>query len=138
MVVGEGNELQLSCHVFVAADHIFIEHVGLARGSTPASGATQWLRFIVGDRQARKIVFLGEEIPQRRIAVGLVNQVVPRKKLDATVDKMVERLINKLPECTRFAEQRLISGAISLVLSRLATQGKNSCRRNSLNSFKTR
>lgn len=108
MVVGGGNELQLSCDLAIAADDIFIKHVGPARGSVPAAGGTQWLPLVVGDRRAREILFLCEEIPiAKALEWGLVNQVVPRKKLDAAVDEMAEKLINKLPECTRYTKQQL-------------------------------
>lgn len=108
MVVGGGNELQMSCDLAIAADDIFIKHVGTARGSVPAAGATQWLPLIVGDRRAREILFLCEEIPiKKALEWGLVNEVVPRKNLDKAVDDMAEKLFNKLPECTRYTKQQL-------------------------------
>jgi enoyl-CoA hydratase/carnithine racemase len=108
MVVGGGNELQMSCDLAIAADDTFIRHVGVARGSVPGAGATQWLPIIVGDRRAREILMLCEEIPARKaLEWGLINQVVARKNLDKAVDQMTEKLINKLPECTRYAKQQL-------------------------------
>ena len=108
MVVGGGNELQMSCDLAVAADDAFIKHVGVARGSVPAAGATQWLPLIVGDRRAREILFLCEEIPAKKaLEWGLVNQIVPRRNLDKAVDIMAEKLIHKLPESIRYAKQQL-------------------------------
>jgi len=108
IVAGGGNELQMSCDLAIAADDIYIKHVGTARGSVPAAGATQWLPLIVGDRRAREILFLCEEIPAARaLEWGLVNQVVPRRELDDAVDAMAEKLYNKLPECTRYTKQQL-------------------------------
>lgn len=108
MTVGGGNELQMSCDLAVAADGIYIGHAGTSRGSVAAAGATQWLPLIVGDRRAREILLLNEKIPIRKaLAWGLVNQVVPRRRLDAAVDAMAEKLINKLPECTRYTKQQL-------------------------------
>jgi enoyl-CoA hydratase/carnithine racemase len=108
MVVGGGNELQMSCDLAVAADDIFINHAGTSRGSVAAAGATQWLPLIVGDRRAREILLLNERIPiARALEWGLVNQVVPRKELDTAVDIMAEKLVNKLPECTRYTKQQL-------------------------------
>src|SRR5512132_4227511 len=43
IVVGGGNEFNLSCDLAVAADDIYIRHVGAAHGSVAAGGATQWL-----------------------------------------------------------------------------------------------
>lgn len=108
MVVGGGNELQLSCDLAIAADDMYIRHVGVTRGSVPGAGATQWLPLIVGDRRAREILFLCEEIPARQaLAWGLINQVVPRKQLDKAVDRMAEKLLHTLPECLRYTKQQL-------------------------------
>lgn len=108
MVVGGGNEFNMSCDLAIAADDISIRQVGAARGSVAAAGATQFLPLIVGDRRAREILFLCEEIPAARaLEWGLVNQVVPRSRLDSAVDAMTEKLINKLPECIRYAKQQL-------------------------------
>lgn len=108
MAVGGGNELQMSCDLAVAADDTFIRHVGVARGSVPAAGATQWLPIIVGDRRAREILFLCEEIPARKaVEWGLINQAVPRKDLDRAVNAMAEKLVNKLPESLRYTKQQL-------------------------------
>jgi enoyl-CoA hydratase/carnithine racemase len=108
MVVGGGNELQMSCDLAVAADDVFISHAGTSRGSVAAAGATQWLPLIVGDRRAREILLLNERISaQKALEWGLVNQVVPRAGLDEAVDTMAEKLVNKLPECTRYTKQQL-------------------------------
>jgi len=108
MVVGGGNEMNMSCDLAVAADDIIIKQVGAARGSVAAGGATQFLPLIVGDRRAREILFLCEDIPAAKaLEWGLVNQVVPRDQLDTAVDSLCEKLINKLPECTRYTKQQL-------------------------------
>jgi enoyl-CoA hydratase/carnithine racemase len=108
MVVGGGNEMNMSCDLAVAADDIIIRQVGAARGSVAAAGATQFLPLIVGDRRAREILFLCEEIPAAKaLEWGLVNEVVPRAQLDAAVDAMCAKLIDKLPECSRYTKQQL-------------------------------
>src|SRR5207302_9853263 len=92
----------------VMVDDAFIRHVGLEHGSVPAGGATQWLPIMVGDRRAREIVFLCDEIPARQAAEwGLVNRAVPEGELDAAVDEYVEKLARKLPQTTRYAKQQL-------------------------------
>ncbi|MDE3058497.1 MAG: enoyl-CoA hydratase/isomerase family protein [Bacteroidota bacterium] len=108
MVVGGGNELQMSCDFAIAASDVTIKHVGTARGSVAAAGGTQWLPIIVGDRRAREILMLGKELSAKEaLAWGLVNQVVPRRKLDSAVAAMTETLVNKLPECTRYTKEQL-------------------------------
>jgi enoyl-CoA hydratase/carnithine racemase len=98
----------MSCDLAIAADHIYIRQVGAARGSVAAAGATQFLPLLVGERRAREILFLCEEIPVKKaLEWGLVNQVVPYKNLDKAVDTMAEKLHNKLPECLRYTKQQL-------------------------------
>lgn len=107
IVVGGGNEFNMSCDLAIAADDIYIRHVGPSHGSVPAAGATQFLPLIVGDRRAREILFLNDEIPARTaLEWGLVNQVVPRAELDAAVDAMCEKLYRKLPEALRYTKQQ--------------------------------
>jgi len=108
IAVGGGNELQMACDLAVMVDDAFIRHVGLEHGSVPAGGATQWLPVFVGDRRAREIILMCEEIPAARAAEwGLVNWVVPAADLDARVDEIVEKLASKLPQTTRYAKQQL-------------------------------
>jgi len=108
IVVGGGNEFNLSCDLAVASDDIYIRQVGAAMGSVAAAGATQWLPLIVGDRRAREILMLCEEIPAAKaLEWGLVNRVVPRGRLDAAVDEICTQLESKLPECMRYTKQQL-------------------------------
>ncbi|HJW89461.1 MAG TPA: enoyl-CoA hydratase-related protein, partial [Anaerolineales bacterium] len=82
--------------------------VGTSHGSVALAGATQFLPLIVGDRRAREILFLNEEIPaQKALEWGLVNWVTPRAELDAKVDEIVDKLIAKFPEKTRYTKQQL-------------------------------
>lgn len=108
IVVGGGNEFNLSCDLAIAADDIYIRQVGASHGSVAAAGATQFLPIVVGDRRAREILFLNEAIPAAKaLEWGLVNQAVPRAQLDAAVDAMAEKLYRKLPEALRYTKQQI-------------------------------
>ncbi|MGB8648988.1 MAG: enoyl-CoA hydratase-related protein [Anaerolineae bacterium] len=108
IVVGGGNEFNMSCDLAVAADHIFIRQIGNSRGSVAAGGATQWLPLIVGDRRAREILLLNEEIPaQKALEWGLVNRVVPKEQLDVAVDALVDNLLHKMPEVMRYTKTQV-------------------------------
>jgi enoyl-CoA hydratase/carnithine racemase len=108
IVVGGGNEFNMSCDLAVAADDIYLRQVGTSHGSVALAGATQFLPLIVGDRRAREILLLNEEIPaQKALQWGLVNWVVPRGELDAKVDEIVAKLLAKFPEKTRYTKQQL-------------------------------
>ena len=108
IAVGGGNELQMACDLAVMVDDAFIRHVGAGHGSVPAGGATQWLPIFVGDRRAREIILMCEELPAKKAEEwGLINRAVPAAELDATVDAMVANLAKKLPQTTRYTKQQL-------------------------------
>ncbi len=108
MVVGGGHEFNLSCDLAIAAEHVTIRQVGAARGSVAAAGATPVLPLVIGDRRAREMLFLCEPIDAKKaLEWGLVNQVVPMAGLDAAVEEMADKLLNKLPECIRYAKCQL-------------------------------
>lgn len=107
ITVGGGNEFNMNCDLAVMADHAYIRQVGNSHGSVAAGGATQWLPLIVGDRRAREILWLNEEIsPEKALEWGLVNEVVPASQLDDAVDAMAKKLLNKLPECVRYTKEQ--------------------------------
>lgn len=62
IVVGGGNEFNMSCDLAVAADHITIRQIGNSRSSVAAGGATQWLPIMIGDRRARQMLWFNEPI----------------------------------------------------------------------------
>lgn len=108
IVVGGGNEFNLSCDLAIAADDIYIRQVGASHGSVAAAGATQWLPLVVGERRAREILMLNEPIPAAQaLEWGLVNQVVARAQLDDAVAVMAQKLIDKFPEIMRYTRQQL-------------------------------
>jgi enoyl-CoA hydratase/carnithine racemase len=137
IVAGGGNEFNLACDLAVMAEHAYIRQVGTRVGSVACGGATQWLPITVGDRRAREMLFLCEEIDARRcLDWGLVNQVTPslRRKtgewihphepadvkkalkegavidlepLDEAVKAMAAKLVDKFPECARYTKQQV-------------------------------
>ncbi len=108
IVAGGGNELNLACDLAVAADDVTIRQVGTRVGSVAAGGATQWLPIVIGDRRAREMLLTCEPISaQQALEWGLVNRVAPRAELDAAVDGLCEKLIDKFPECTRYTREQV-------------------------------
>ena len=74
--------------------------------SVAAGGATQWLPIMVGDRRAREMLFTCDPIDAKTaLDWGLVNRVVPYAELDAAVDVLAQKLIDKFPECTRYTKE---------------------------------
>lgn len=108
MVVGGGNEINMSCDLAIAAKHVTIKQVGTSIGSVAGGGATQFLPIMVGDRRAREMLLLNEPISaEKALEWGLVNYVVPIEELDNKVQEIAEKLTAKFPECTRYTKQQL-------------------------------
>ena len=108
LVAGGGNEWNLACDLAIAADHAKFMHVETSVGMVAASGATQWLPLVVGDRRAREMLLTGEPISaEKALAWGLVNEVVQPAELDNAVDGLCRKLIGRFPECTRYTRKQL-------------------------------
>ena len=108
MVVGGGNELNISCDLAIAADDVVFRHVGPSRGSLPAGGATQWMSLLVGDRRAREVLLLNRPVnAQQALDWGWVNRVVPRSEVDAAVADYCAELLDKMPEIVRATRVQL-------------------------------
>jgi enoyl-CoA hydratase/carnithine racemase len=86
IVVGGGNEFNLCCDLAVMGQHSYIKQVGPQVGSVPCGGATQWLPITIGDRRAREMLYLCEEVyASDALNWGLVNRVVPTIKNELNV-----------------------------------------------------
>jgi enoyl-CoA hydratase/carnithine racemase len=105
---GGGNDWNVAADLAIAADHARFLQVGTDVGLVDAFGSSQWLPLVVGDRRAREMLLTGEEISaEQALAWGLVNQVVPYRQLDRAVGTLARKLIQKLPECTRYTRQQV-------------------------------
>lgn len=108
IVAGGGNEWNLACDLAVAAEHARFVQVETTVGTVAASGATQWLPLVIGERRAREMLLACEPIgADKALMWGLVNEVVPYDKLDLAVDTYCSKLVDKFPDCTRFTRQQL-------------------------------
>lgn len=108
MAVGGGNESQMACDLAVMADDTFVGQIGTNVGSVACGGGTQWLPIMVGDRRAREMLLLNQRIPAAQaLEWGLVNRVVPRAQLDDAVDELVQQLLDKFTECTRYTRTQV-------------------------------
>ncbi len=96
--VAGGCELLLACDLAVAAESAVIGDAHANYGLIPAGGATVRLPLLVGMRNAKRLLFLGELISAREAQqIGLVNWVVPDDRLESRVDEIVAALEAKGP-----------------------------------------
>jgi enoyl-CoA hydratase/carnithine racemase len=90
---GGGLELAMACdfRVLVEGSELGLTEVRL--GIMPGAGGTQRLPRLVGEARAKELILLGRRISAARAyEIGLVNTVVPRDLLRATVDALLADL----------------------------------------------
>ena len=96
--IGGGNGFLSACDIAVAAEEA---HFGLSEvkiGLVPAAISPFVIRKI-GESKAREYFLTGKRISaQKAQEIGLVNQVVPREKLEETVEELVSLLLTSGPE----------------------------------------
>jgi len=94
--IGGGHVLHLVCDLTIAADNARFGQTGPRVGSFDGGYGASYMARIVGQKKAREIWFLCRQYDaQQALAMGLVNCVVPYKKLEAeTVQWCREMLAN--------------------------------------------
>jgi enoyl-CoA hydratase/carnithine racemase len=96
--VAGGTELLLACDLAVASEAAVIGDAHSNYGLLPGGGATIRLPLVVGLRNAKRLLFLGEMLPASEAAqMGLINWVVPADQLVAKTDEIVAALASKAP-----------------------------------------
>jgi enoyl-CoA hydratase/carnithine racemase len=110
-VLGSGMEIALFCDLRIAApDVVFgLPEVGL--GILPGAGGTQTLPRILGLPGALDMLLTGRRLNgQEALALGLVNQIVPRETLLQVSDALAYKIASYDPAAVRNAKQALIKG----------------------------
>jgi 2-(1,2-epoxy-1,2-dihydrophenyl)acetyl-CoA isomerase len=90
---GGGMHLALACDLVVAAEEAKFIEVFIRRGIAPDAGGAWLLARLVGIQKAKELFFFGDDVPApEAYRLGLVNRVVPRAELEATVRELAQRL----------------------------------------------
>jgi enoyl-CoA hydratase/carnithine racemase len=93
---GGGLELAMACDFRILVEGAEVGLTEVKLGIMPGAGGTQRLPRLVGEARAKEMILLGRKIPAvRALEIGLVNQVVPRAQLHASV----EALLGELAAC---------------------------------------
>jgi enoyl-CoA hydratase/carnithine racemase len=95
---GGGLELAMACdfRILVAGAEVGLTEVRL--GIMPGAGGSVRLPRLIGEARAKEMVMLGRKVPaERALQYGLVNEVVPRDKLRATVDAYLADIASCAP-----------------------------------------
>jgi 2-(1,2-epoxy-1,2-dihydrophenyl)acetyl-CoA isomerase len=90
---GGGMHLALACDLVVMAEEAKFVEVFIRRGIAPDAAGAWILTRLVGIQKAKELFFFGDDVPaQEAYRIGLVNRLVPRAELEATVTELATRL----------------------------------------------
>ena len=103
--VGFGFELALQCDYRLAADDCVVALPEARIGMIPAGGASQTLPRVAGAGAGLTTVLLGDRIPAPvALARGFLDEVVPRWRLRARADELVDALAVRPADAVRAAK----------------------------------
>ena len=93
---GGGMHLALACDLVVMAEEAKFVEVFVRRGIAPDAGGAWILTRLVGIQKAKELFFFGDDVPAAEAyRIGLVNRLVPRAELQATLEEMAGRLASR-------------------------------------------
>lgn len=109
--LGGGNELQMACHLAIAADHAGIGLPEVRLGIMPGYGGTQRLPRLIGERRALDLLLSGERITaQQAMEWGLVNRVVPQAEVREEAFSWAKKLAAGPPIAMRGILKAAVTG----------------------------
>src|SRR5262249_21615718 len=108
--LGGGAELAMMCDLIIAADDAQIGRPEIGLGCYPPI-AVAYLPGAVGFHKASEMVLIGETLDAREAErLGIVNRVVPRDSITATVDAYVDKLLTKSSVALALTKRALREG----------------------------
>ena len=110
-VLGSGLEIALCCDIRIASEdaQFGLPEVGL--GIIPAAGGTQTLPRVVGKAAALEMLLTGRWLKaDEAYRLKLVNQVVPRKELLSTAEKLTDKIKSYDPMAVACVKQAVVRG----------------------------
>jgi naphthoate synthase len=104
--IGGGHVLHVLCDITIAVEDAEFGQVGPKVGSFDAGFGSAYLARVVGEKRAREIWFRCRRYDAATAERwGLVNQVVPRERLAATVREWADDMLALSPTALRFLKQ---------------------------------
>ena len=100
--IGGGHVLHVICDLTIAADNAVFGQTGPKVGSFDGGFGSNYLARIVGQKKAREIWYLCRQYNAKQaLEMGLVNAVVPVKKLEAEGIKWAKEILQHSPMAIR-------------------------------------
>lgn len=111
--LGGGCELVLACDLAVASDAAVFAQPELSLGIIPGAGGTQRLAGRIGAMAAKELIFTGRRVSaDEAAAIGIVNRVVPKGRLDAEVMELAQTIAQKPVHCVEAAKMLIDHGTL--------------------------
>lgn len=90
--LGGGCELAMACDLRIAAEDAQLGQPEILLGVIPGAGGTQRLPRLVGVGRAKELIYSGRMVPAAEaLAIGLVNEVVPKEEVYERALKLAKR-----------------------------------------------
>ncbi len=106
--LGTGLELAMACTLRVASEGARLGQPEVKLGIIPGGGGTQRLPRLVGTGRAMEMVLTGEPVTAgEALSMGLVNRVVPAKKLMEEVRKLADVLVSRPRLAIQYAKEAI-------------------------------
>jgi naphthoate synthase len=100
--IGGGHVLHMMCDLTIAADNARFGQTGPRVGSFDGGYGAAYMARIIGQKKAREVWFLCRQYDaQQALDMGLVNQVVPYKRLEAETIQWCREMLANSPMALR-------------------------------------
>ncbi len=102
--LGAGMELPLACDLRIAAPDARMGFPEITLGIFPGAGGTQRLPKLIGNAQAKEMIYLGSTInAEKALAIGLINRIAEDPLAEAK--KIAAKLVQLPPIALRSAKK---------------------------------
>lgn len=107
-VAGGGLEFVAAGDLAIAVDTARVLSPGPRVGMTSIGGLSQWLPLHCGIKKTAELVMLSSEITAKKaLEWGIVNDIVPRDKLEARVKEYLDRMLDLSPTSLHYFKVHL-------------------------------
>lgn len=109
--LGGGCEVALACDLRIASTAAKFGLPEVSLGIFPGGGGTQRLARLVGQGNARELIFTGNIITAKEAKnIGLINHVVPPVLLEAETFQLAEKILKNSLSAIRYSKEAILTG----------------------------
>ncbi len=118
--MGAGLDMALMCDLRVCSDRARLAESYILMGLIPGDGGAYFLPRVVGLPTAMELLLIGDVLtPERALAIGLVNRVVPHAQLMEAAQSLARTIASRPPLAVRMMKRAVYQGLTSSLRSHL-------------------